>query len=66
VLALAAGAADPVVLRRGFRDGRLLYLRAADEGGDWVRNWSSLVTTPLAVGVVVDGDTAILRIGERG
>jgi prepilin-type N-terminal cleavage/methylation domain-containing protein len=66
VLALSADQGDPVVIRRGFRDGRLIYLRAADEGGAWVRNWSSAVSTPLAVGVVVDGDTAILRVGERG
>jgi prepilin-type N-terminal cleavage/methylation domain-containing protein len=66
VLALEAGAGDPVVLRRGFRDGHLIYLRAPEEGGSWVRGWSSVAITPLAVGVVVDGDTAILRIGERG
>jgi prepilin-type N-terminal cleavage/methylation domain-containing protein len=66
VLAVEAGATDPVVLRRGFGDGRLIYLRGASDGGSWVRSWSSAVSTPLAVGVVVDGDTAILRIGERG
>lgn len=66
VLAVAVAGGDPIVLRRGFRDGRLIYLRNADDGGAWVPNWSSAVSTPLAVGVVVDGDTAILRVGERG
>ena len=66
VLAVQAAAADPVVLRRGFRDGRLIYLRDAADGGAWVHDWSSAVSTPLAVGVVIDGDTAILRVDERG
>jgi prepilin-type N-terminal cleavage/methylation domain-containing protein len=66
VLAVRQGDAEPVALRRGFRDGRLVYLRSAAEGGSWVRNWSSAVSAPLAVGVVIDGDTAIVVIGERG
>ena len=66
VLGLAAGAGDPVVLRRGFGAGRLIYLRQADDGGAWARSWSSAVTPPLAVGVVIDGDTALLRVDERG
>ena len=66
VLALTLDGGDPVVLRRGFRGGRLLYLRDPSAGGAWVRGWSSAVEPPLAVGVVIDGDTAILRIGERG
>jgi len=31
-----------------------------------VREWRSAVTAPLAIGVVIDADTLILRIGERG
>lgn len=66
VLALDAAEGEPIVVRRGFRDGQLLYLRDAGEGGVWLREWNSQVSTPLAVGVVMDRDTMILRIGERG
>lgn len=66
VLAVATDDGEPVVIRRGFRAGRLIYLRDAGNGGAWTRGWSSTVQPPLAVGVVIDGDTAILRIGERG
>lgn len=65
VLAVEArGALLPV--RRGFAAGELLYLTSADRGGSWVRDWNSGVEPPLAVGVVMDADTLILRIGERG
>ena len=66
VLAVATDGGDPVAIRRGFREGRLIYLRDAGGGGAWTRGWSSTVQPPLAVGVVIDGDTSILRIGERG
>jgi prepilin-type N-terminal cleavage/methylation domain-containing protein len=66
VLAVATDGGAPIALRRGFREGRLIYLRDAANGGAWTRGWSSTVQPPLAVGVVIDGDTAILRIGERG
>jgi prepilin-type N-terminal cleavage/methylation domain-containing protein len=66
VLAVAAAEGDPVPVRRGFRAGKLIYLRDAADGGEWVRNWSSAVSTPLAVGIVIDADTTIVPIGERG
>ncbi len=66
VLAVSTDGGDPLPLRRGFREGRLIYLRNASLGGDWVRNWSSAVAPPLAVGLVIDSDTTILPIGDRG
>lgn len=65
-LALRLSTGETVPLRRGFRTGEILYLREPAAGGDWVPKWGASLTAPLAIGVVVDGDTAILRIGERG
>lgn len=55
-----------VPLRRGLGAAELLYLSDARDGGHWLRGWGASVTAPLAVGVVMDGDTLVLRIGERG
>ncbi len=66
VLALEGSGGEIVAVRRGFAQGDFLYLRDAAEGGTWLREWSSSVATPLAVGVALDGDTLILRVGERG
>ncbi len=66
VLALRMGDGDPVALRRGFAAGEILYLRSAGGGGEWVKRWGASITAPIALGVVLDGDTAIVRIGERG
>jgi hypothetical protein len=50
----------------GFTSGVLRYLNDPGAGGQWFVRWSDGVTTPLAIGVVLDGDTDIVRIGERG
>ena len=63
-LALPGGGMHPV--RRGFRNATLLYLTDAGNGGRWTRAWTSTLEAPLAIGVIADGDTLILRIGERG
>jgi prepilin-type N-terminal cleavage/methylation domain-containing protein len=66
VLALRTAGGEPVALRRGFRSGELLYLRDAGDGGAWIHRWGASITAPVALGVVIDGDTAIVRVGERG
>ncbi len=55
-----------VVLRRGFRNGVLRYLNSSAENGQWFRIWGAGITAPLAIGVVLDRDTIIVRIGDRG
>ena len=57
---------ERVVLRRGFDSGALRYLNAPAGGGQWFRVWGHGITAPLAIGVITDGDTMIVRIGERG
>ena len=66
VLALELPGGEIVPVRRGFAEGRILYLRDAADGGTWLREWSSSVAAPVALGVEMDGDTVILRLGERG
>ena len=64
VLRLSTG--EMVPLRRGVGRGAILYLRDAAQGGAWIRTWGESITPPAALGIVVDGDTSIIRIGERG
>lgn len=66
VLALQLPHGEVHAVRSGFARARILYLADAGNGGAWVRNWSSTLSAPLAIGVVADADTLILRIGERG
>lgn len=56
----------PVVLRDGLRTGALRYLISADGGGSWLTVWGAGITAPLAIGVIIDSDTLIVPIGERG
>jgi prepilin-type N-terminal cleavage/methylation domain-containing protein len=55
-----------VTLRRATRAMALRYLVDARQGGTWFTSWASGFTTPRAIGVLIDGDTLIVRIGDRG
>jgi prepilin-type N-terminal cleavage/methylation domain-containing protein len=66
VLAAMQSTGDVLVLRRGFTSATLRYLGDAARGGTWFRSWGESITAPLAIGIVFDRDTLILRIGERG
>jgi len=66
MLALRLSTGELVPLRRGFGAGELTYLRDAADGGTWVQRWGASITAPIAVGVVIDGDTTLVAIGERG
>ena len=66
VLAVSLSTGEVLVLRRGFRSGRLRYLSDPGSGGVWFRDWGTSVTAPVALGVVLDADTLVVRIGERG
>jgi len=56
----------PLILARGFRAGAFRYLNSAANGGQWFRLWGRGITAPLAIGVLLDADTIIVPIGERG
>lgn len=66
VLALAFDDGAIVPVREGFTAGQVMYLRSAESGGVWSAAWDSEIAVPLAIGVVMDRDTLVLRIGERG
>jgi prepilin-type N-terminal cleavage/methylation domain-containing protein len=64
VLSLSTG--EQVVVRRGFGYGELRYLRDSGGGGNWTTQWSTSGDAPIALGIVIDGELSLLRIGERG
>jgi prepilin-type N-terminal cleavage/methylation domain-containing protein len=66
VLAASLSTGELLVIRRGLANARLRYLGDAARGGTWFRSWGESITAPLAIAVVFDADTLILRIGERG
>lgn len=77
-VALAVGREDSsVVLTVVLPDASVAALRARDrielrylvdarEGGRWFVRWGEGATAPGAIGVLIDADTMIVRIGERG
>jgi prepilin-type N-terminal cleavage/methylation domain-containing protein len=65
VLVLEAGPAPLLVVRRGFATGGLIYLSDPGNGGAWVDAWTARAAVPPALGVVVDDDTLLLRVGDR-
>lgn len=55
-----------VVLAQGFARGVFRYLMTAGAGGRWSARWGPGPRAPLALGVVLDTDTLIVRMGDRG
>jgi len=60
------GQSQEFLLASDFEAGVLRYLSDARLGGRWMTVWGESVTAPLAIGVVIDGDTTVLRVGDRG
>jgi len=65
-VALTLSTGQLVPLRTGLRRARLRYLVTAQEGGQWIGEWTSQLSTPAAVGVEADDSLWILPVGERG
>jgi prepilin-type N-terminal cleavage/methylation domain-containing protein len=65
-LVLTLPGSEPLHLRAGLKHGGLLYLADAHNGGRWLRSWGPGLVAPLAIGAVLDADTLVLTIGERG
>lgn len=65
-LVVRTSASGAFVVRDSLRSGSLRYLTRVTNGGDWIRVWGAGITAPLAIGVILDADTLIVPIGERG
>jgi len=65
-LLLSGTPGGSIVIRRGFRHSAFRYLDSPAHGGAWIATWAKGITAPLAFGIVVDFDTLIVRVGERG
>jgi len=57
---------DAIVVRDRVRNGSLRYLTTVYSGGEWIHTWGAGITAPLAIGIILDSDTLIVPIGERG
>ena len=57
---------ETIALRTGFHHGELRYIGDPRAGGTWIRVWGAGITAPVALGLIIDGDTTIVRIGDRG
>jgi prepilin-type N-terminal cleavage/methylation domain-containing protein len=55
-----------IVVRDRIATGELRYLTTVTGAGEWIRVWGAGITAPLAIAVILDGDTLIVPIGERG
>jgi prepilin-type N-terminal cleavage/methylation domain-containing protein len=58
-------AEEPIVLGDDLRLAGIRYLVAANAGGQWTSHWESTLMVPQAIGVILDRDTLVLRVGER-
>jgi len=65
-LVLRTSLGDTIRVRERFRVGAIRYLDSPSAGGSWIRVWGAGITAPIAIGVILDRDTLIVRIGERG
>jgi prepilin-type N-terminal cleavage/methylation domain-containing protein len=65
-LVVRAARGDAIVVRDSVRNGSLRYLTTVYGGGEWIRTWGAGITAPLAIGIILDADTLIVPIGERG
>jgi prepilin-type N-terminal cleavage/methylation domain-containing protein len=65
-LLLAGLPGGTIVIRSGLRSVSLRYLDSAALGGHWIETWAKGITAPLAIGIIAESDTLIVRVGERG
>jgi hypothetical protein len=66
VIAAALSTGETLVLRSAESRVGFRYLLDPSRGGSWVPVWGTSSAAPAAIGVVVDDDTLIVRVGDRG
>jgi len=57
---------ENLTIRRGAISDGFRYLASPAAGGSWYGQWGRGLSAPLAFGIIIDGDTMIVRVGERG
>lgn len=57
---------ETLILKSGRREVGFRYLADPAQGGTWFQQWGDGRNLPLAIGILMDADTMIVRIGERG
>jgi prepilin-type N-terminal cleavage/methylation domain-containing protein len=65
-LLLAGLSGGTIVIRSGVHNIALRYLDSATLGGHWIETWAKGITAPLAIEIIVEADTLIVRVGVRG
>ena len=65
-LVVRTSKSSALMVRDRIRTGEFRYLTTVTGGGEWIRVWGAGITAPLAIGIILDGDTLIVPIGERG
>ena len=65
-LVVQTSRSNAIIVRDRVRNGSLRYLTTVYRGGEWIRTWGAGITAPLAIGIILDSDTLIVPIGERG
>jgi prepilin-type N-terminal cleavage/methylation domain-containing protein len=65
MLIVHSGSRHPIPALGPASLGRLTYLSTTGSAPVWTSDWGDGFRTPVAIGVVLDRDTVILRIGDR-
>jgi prepilin-type N-terminal cleavage/methylation domain-containing protein len=56
---------ETILVKRGRTADGLRYLADPADGGKWLVRWPNSLSVPLALALLIDGDTLIVRVGDR-
>jgi prepilin-type N-terminal cleavage/methylation domain-containing protein len=64
-LRVSLSTGERLIVARASTRMSLLYLSDASNGGSWMRQWGDSPSIPVALGLVRDTDTLIIRLGDQ-